>query len=77
MTISTVSVGIFERFGRGSEIGGAVCAASQKRKNAAPGGQDVSGMAPSFRMTRAQHSRIAVNASSIAALIFKNTCRPW
>jgi hypothetical protein len=37
MTILTASVGIFERLGRGSEIGGAVCAASQKRKNAAAG----------------------------------------
>jgi hypothetical protein len=37
MTISTASVGVFERLGRGFAIGGAVCAASQKRENAAPG----------------------------------------
>src|ERR1035437_735718 len=51
-----------------------VCGLPKARKCRVPG-QDVSGMAPPSRMTRAQHSRIAVNASSIAALIFKNTCR--
>jgi hypothetical protein len=37
MTISTASVGVFERHGRGFAIGGAVCAASQKRENAVAG----------------------------------------
>ena len=38
---------------------------------------DVSGMAPPSRRMRAQRSRIAVNKSNMAALIFKNICRPW
>jgi hypothetical protein len=46
------------------------------RKCRAPG-QDVSGMAPPSRMTRAQRSRIAANRGSMAALIFKNVCRLW
>src|SRR5450759_5448715 len=40
-------------------------------------GQDVSGMAPPCCMMRAQRSRIAANMSNMAALIFKNICRPW
>jgi hypothetical protein len=38
---------------------------------------DVSGMMPPSCARRAQRSRIAANVASIAALIFKNSCRPW
>ena len=38
---------------------------------------DVSGTAPPFCMMSAQRSRIAANTSSMAALIFKYTRRPW
>jgi len=37
MRISTASVGVFERHGHRFAIGGAVCAASQKRENAVAG----------------------------------------
>src|SRR5487761_166530 len=64
------------RFGRGCAVGGLVF-----RSTATPtcraGGQDVSGIAPPSCMRRAQRARIALNRSSMAALIFKTICRPW
>jgi hypothetical protein len=53
-----------------------VCGLPKARKSPAQG-HDVSGTAPSSCMKRAQRSRIAEHMSSMAALIFKNTCRPW
>ena len=46
-------------------------------KTQAPNDHDVSGTAPPSCMTSAQRSRIALNVSSMAALIFKYTRRPW
>ena len=37
MAASAFGAGVFERFGRGSPIGGAECATSQKCENAVPG----------------------------------------
>jgi hypothetical protein len=45
------------------------------RETKGPNDHDVSGTAPPSRMTRVQRSQIAAIISSMAALIFKHTCR--
>jgi hypothetical protein len=47
----------------------------RKCENAAPA-DEISGTTRPFRMTRAQHSRVAVNTASIAALIFNGRTEP-
>ena len=72
--ISSPAPAISCRFGRGCAVGGLAFRWTAK---CPAGGQDESGIAPPSCMRRAQRSRIALNRSSMAALILKNICRPW
>jgi hypothetical protein len=75
MTASAFGGGIFPVFrAQGRRRGRLVAPAGRQKCRARR--YEVSGTALSSRRKHAQRSRIAVNTSSRAALIFRNTCRP-
>jgi hypothetical protein len=74
MTIQTESSGVFSILGVARPSAARRLAPKVRKRGARE--DEVSGTTRPFRMTRAQHSRIAVNTASMAALIFNGRTEP-